>query len=251
MGDTSDPGAVRWCAVGLLALWAAFLFGGFLLGAAASDGEHRIPTWARMASSLTLVAAGWCWYAAARGRPAATFAQLVAVGMTLSFVGDLFMAELIPAPDRTLGGITAFGLAHVAYITAFWTFANRSGLNAPLPRWGAWLAWLAVGLVGWALIVLPHDRQPAVLRGAALPYTLLLASTAGLACGLAMQAPTFLGLALGAALFLFSDLVLAGELFAGWRFPLVGDVVWLTYGPGQMLIVYSVWGALRVAVRTY
>jgi hypothetical protein len=45
-------------------------------------------------------------------------------------------------------------------------------------------------------------------------------------------------LALGAALFLLSDLILAGELFRGWRRPGL-DVVWLTYGPAQMLIVYS------------
>ena len=47
-------------------------------------------------------------------------------------------------------------------------------------------------------------------------------------------------LAIGAGLFLFSDLVLAGELFADYKFKSVGDVVWLTYGPGQMLIVYSI-----------
>jgi hypothetical protein len=28
-------------------------------------------------------------------------------------------------------------------------------------------------------------------------------------------------------------------LFRGLKFDLIGDVVWLTYGPGQMLIVYT------------
>jgi hypothetical protein len=245
MDDSFDAAGPRWWAVALLAAWAALLLGGFLLGGAGS-GEHRMPTWTRMGSSLTLVAAGWCWYGAARGRPAEAFALLIAVGMTLGFVGDLFMAGLIPLGDRVLCGIAAFGCGHVAYIGACWALGHRAGLDAPGSRWGAWLAWLAVGLAGWFLVVLPGDR-PATLRWAALPYTLLLASTAGFASGLAVQAPALWGLALGAALFLASDLILAGELFRGWTFPLVGDVVWLTYGPGQMLIVYSARAALAVA----
>jgi hypothetical protein len=73
----------------------------------------------------------------------------------------------------------------------------------------------------------------------ALPYALLLATTAGLATGLALADGRFLLLALGAALFLLSDLILAGEMFSGLTFPFIGDVIWLTYGPAQMLIVYT------------
>jgi hypothetical protein len=57
----------------------------------------------------------------------------------------------------------------------------------------------------------------------------------------------FLPLALGAALFLASDLLVAGEHFGRMRFPHIGDAVWLTYGPAQMLIVYAVNSALVVA----
>jgi hypothetical protein len=246
MGDSLSLGGTRWWAMSLLALWAAFLLGGFLLGTPADEGQQRMPTWARIASSLTLVGAGWCWYVSGRGQPAETFALLLAVGMTLSLVGDLFMARLIPLPERTLGGIAAFGLAHAAYIAAFLTFARQCGLDAPAPRWAAWLAWIVTGLAGWLLFVLPGDA-PAAVRWAALPYTLLLASTAGLATGLALQAPALWGLGLGAALFLASDLILAGELFGGWRFRHPGDLVWLTYGPGQMLIVFSAPAALTIA----
>ena len=73
-----------------------------------------------------------------------------------------------------------------------------------------------------------------------MPYALLLATTAGLALGLALQQAAFFPLALGAFLFLFSDLILAGALFGGREWPLHHDIVWLTYGPGQMLIVYSI-----------
>jgi hypothetical protein len=79
-----------------------------------------------------------------------------------------------------------------------------------------------------------------MLHRAALPYALLLASTAGLATGLAVQAPAFVPLAIGGGLFLLSDLILAARLFNGVYFYLIGDIVWLTYGPAQALIVYSV-----------
>ena len=84
-----------------------------------------------------------------------------------------------------------------------------------------------------------RGHTPTTLHWAALPYALLLASTAGFATGLALQDATLLPLALGAALFLLSDLILAAQLFNHLHFPLIGDVIWLTYGPGQMLIVYT------------
>jgi hypothetical protein len=55
-------------------------------------------------------------------------------------------------------------------------------------------------------------------------------------------------LALGATLFLVSDLILAWEIFRG-SFSHSGDCVWLTYGPGQMFIVYSVPAAIRIFHR--
>jgi hypothetical protein len=84
------------------------------------------------------------------------------------------------------------------------------------------------------------------LHYAALPYALLLSSTAGFATGLALNSGLFIPLALGCALFLLSDLIIAARLFNGVYFRLIDDVVWLTYGPAQMLIVYSVGAAMGV-----
>jgi len=218
----------------LLALWALLLFGGFIFGQPDAAQSQRIPTWMRMASSAVLVVAAWSWWLAGVQEPGV--ALLIAVGMSLGFLGDLFMAGLLPAAPRVLWGMGAFGLGHVAYIAAFLRLANVLGLTANGPRVVAWLAWLLIGAVGWYFVVF-RGQQATALHWAALPYALLLASTAGLASGLALQARTFIPLALGGALFLTSDLILAAQLFNGLSFPLIGSVIWLTYGPAQALIV--------------
>jgi hypothetical protein len=219
--------AQRFWLTGLLILWAIFLFGGFIFG----KGERRMPTWTRMVSSAVLVLAAWSWFIVNRG----SFSLLLALGMTLGFVGDVWLAGVMGDGRSIIGGIMAFGIGHIFYISAILTFGNQHGLGV---RWGALAGWLLVGLVGWYLVVF-RGQEVTMLHWAALPYALLLASTAGFATGLALQSSHFVPLALGAALFLLSDLILAGELFSGLKFPLIGDVIWLTYGPGQALIVYT------------
>ena len=237
----------RYWLLGLLFIWAILLFGGFLFGGTA-DAARRMPTWSRMASSATLVAAAFSWYLFARGTAAAGYALLVAVGMTFGFLGDLLLAGVLPGGRNVILGIASFGVGHIFYITAMVRLAAEAGLTAPGPRWGALAVWLLVGLVGWYLVVWRGAASAGILMSIvhwiALPYALLLATTAGLATGLALQDGRFVPLAVGAGLFLLSDLILAGEMFSGLDFRLIGDVIWLTYGPGQMLIVYSIGAAL-------
>jgi hypothetical protein len=230
----------------LLILWAIFLFGGFLFGKLNADQTHRIPRWARMASSFTLVVAAWSWFAFAAVFPK-SYSLLLAIGMTLGFIGDLFMAKLIPFKDYVLGGIGSFGLGHIAYIIAFISFSNerhwfRGNENI---RWNSVIIWWIIALISWYFVVF-RGHKPSLLHYAALPYGLLLATTAGLATGLAISTPVFILLAIGTALFLLSDFTLAAQLFNGLHFKMIGDVVWFTYGPAQMLIVYSVASALAI-----
>ncbi len=234
------PTLLPWQRVGLLiclGLWAVLLFGGFLFGRPDAEGLRRMPLSTRLLSSVVLVVAGWSWYAFARETAAGRYALAIALGMSLGLLGDIAMAGLLPFGNRVIGGILAFGLGHIAYIVGL------LGLGAGR-QWPAPVIWWVVGLVGWYGFV-QHGRPLTVLREAALVYALLLATTAGLATALAWQRPDFIPLAMGAGLFFLSDLILAGQLFAGLRFPLIGDVVWLTYGPGQMLIVFSVGTALE------
>ncbi|MHB1344087.1 MAG: lysoplasmalogenase family protein [Thermoleophilia bacterium] len=249
---------------GLWLLWAALLFGGFLLGSPAEDSTHRMPIWTRMGSSAVLVLAAWAWFAAARRRTNARtsrsddgdfgeaargvrdFALLVGLGMTAGFAGDLILAGLLPGGENVLAGIAAFGIGHALYITAVLRWAGRRGHNDPRIRWTAFTAWWAIGAAAWYLVVF-RGQEATVLHWAALPYALLLAGTCGAATGLAAQVRAFAPMAVGAALFLASDLILAAQLFNDVGFRLIGDVIWLTYGPGQMLIVYANAAARRGA----
>jgi hypothetical protein len=216
-----------------LILWALLLFGGFVFGMQWPDRTRRMPVWTRMASSLTLVAAAWLF---TREPQLASYAALIAVGMTFGFIGDLFMARLIPTRQYVLGGIGAFGIGHIFYVIGSLQMAAALQLEV---RVIAVLIWWLIGVIGWLIAVWIGAKDRGALHTAALPYALLLSTTTGIASGIALADSRFLPLALGAALFLFSDLLLAARLFRGVFFPLIDDVVWLTYGPGQMLIVFS------------
>ncbi len=230
---------------GLLVLWGMLLFGGFIFGKLNADESHRTPRWARMASSFALVVAAWSGTLFLLNSPTIQFILLVAIGMTLGFVGDLFMAQLLPLKDFVMGGIASFGLGHIAYILALLKLDN-GGLDTSNLRWSALIVWWLIGLIGWYIVVFRQgERTP--LHYAALPYALLLSSTAGLATGVALQSPIYVPLAIGAALFLLSDLLLAAQLFNHLHFRSIGDVVWLLYGPAQMLIVF---GGISAALAT-
>jgi hypothetical protein len=233
----------------LCAIWALLLFGGFAFGRTTTDRTRRMPTWSRMGSSLTLAVMAWLWYILTRESPVGTYALLIAVGMSFGLLGDLVLASVIPLAQPVLAGILAFGLGHGAYLLATVFLGNRFGFHASLSRFGMLVLWLLIGLAGWYLVVF-HGQRPTTVHWAAMPYALLLASVAGLFTGLALQSVTFVPPAVGAALFLGSDLILANQLFNGRSFRLVGDVIWLTYGPGQALIVTSVAAALHVAHLT-
>ena len=237
------PSMGIWLA-GLFILWAALLFGGFIFARANSGRTGRMPLWTRLASSAVLVLAAWSGYAASRGTTTSLFALLIAIGVTLGLVGDLFMARLLSVAQYVLLGMGAFGLGHVAYIAAGLVYGNQKGLAETGTRYGVWAVWLVVGLIGWYLAVFKGQPKHSALHWGALPYALLLASTAAVATGLAVQDLALWPMAVGAALFLLSDLILAAHLFNGLSFPLIEDAIWLTYAPGQMLIVYSVGSTL-------
>ncbi len=221
--------------IALPILWAIFLFGGFIFGR--RDEYRRMPLWTRIVSSAVLVLLAWflAWQESSR------YSFLIAIGMTLGFLGDLYMADLIPWPrPHVLGGMGSFGLGHVAYISGLLGYARANQIIGS-ERWLSWLVWLLIAAVIWYVLIYrgAEPNQRTVLHTAALPYALLLASTVGVSMGIAWSAPAMWLFTMGAMLFLFSDLLIAVDLFNHKQFYLMGDVIWLTYGPAQLLIIMT------------
>jgi len=246
-GPRAATNLVAWFAL-LWVAWAAALSSALAVGNLAGGHGSPAATALRMGSSVVLVGTAWVALAVWRESSAGRFVLAVAIGMTLGAIGDFFNAGLldfIPLPNPVLGGIAAFGLGHIAYIAGSIDLARRAGLTDRRAIGGAVLAWQLVGLVGWYLVVMLGSENRDLVWPA-LPYSLLLAGTAGVACGLAAQDRRLTALAVGGALFLASDLILACGLFRGY-FAHQTECVWLTYGPGQMLIVFSTIAAVGVA----
>lgn len=246
-----SPGVILWI------IWAILLFGGFLFGNqlgeslgvdSAESQRVRIPTACRMGSSLALVLAGWHYARLGRGGELQGVTRLFAMAMTFGFLGDLSNAGLLPIQNPILGGIIAFAIGHVDYIFGCLSLERLVGRIPPFRRWSSIIVWQAFAFAGWYVIVW-KGKDLGILNVAAWPYTALLAGTAGCALALSLQDRRFAVMALGGALFLFSDLVLAYEIFKDDNLAHGGDIVWLTYGPGQMMLVYSMPIALGLLSR--
>lgn len=149
---------------------------------------------------------------------------------------------------------------------------NELNIELPQPTINGLIligCWLFATVI-WDQIIYRAARERTMLHLAALPYGLLLATTVGAALNLTLYAwnlysrsnatqavgasslegtessTALLNLvrttvpALGALLFFISDFILAARLFNKAYFRMIDDWIWLTYGPGQMLIVYGV-----------
>jgi YhhN family len=247
--EVSSQVAPRRLATWFVVLWS--LWAGSLLAAIAAGNMlgHSAPlaTWLRMASSVVLVATAWFAAYVWRTRAVGRFATCIAIGMTLGTIGDFFNAGLldfVPLSSGTLGGIAAFGLGHVAYIAGAVYLARKARLTNRRALVASIVAWQVFAVVAWYLVVFQGSEHRDLIWPA-LVYSLLLAGTAGIATGLAAQDSRLWPFGLGAALFLLSDFLLAFELFRG-PFAFQTECVWLTYGPGQMFIVFSTIGAALV-----
>lgn len=226
-------------------LWLVLLGGSLLIDAQLIHDSSGVKTWLRLSSSLVLVLAALVT-ARQFASPLKWIAWLCAVGMLFGFLGDAAMANhLRILPDRVLSGMLCFAIGHLAYIAAVELTRRRLGLVFSRSWLTAVLVWQIVGVAIWYGVVFLSDSKPA-LHYPALGYCLLLALTAGMTSGLALQVRSSWWVALGADLFLASDAILAWQLFRGGG-PVIGFLVWATYGTGQMLIVY---GFRRMLLRS-
>jgi uncharacterized membrane protein YhhN len=161
-------------------------------------------------------------WAAAQARTADGW--LIAGALGLYALGDV----LLETHGLTIGAV-AFLAGHL--VTAALYLRNRGG-----PIWQAVVIALAVTGISWAL---PADRSAA--QGIAL-----YAAGLGAMFGTAAISRFPLGVAMGAALFVFSDLLIFGQLGPLATSALPGLLIWPTYFAGQALIA---WGVVRSVNR--
>jgi uncharacterized membrane protein YhhN len=158
---------------------------------------------------------------------------LVCAGLVLSLAGDVFL--MLPI-DLFVAGLLSFLLAHLCYIAAF-----AGGSSWP-SRAVALLVYAVVAAINLAAL-LPH--VPDALKPAVLAYVAVLVLMAALAGargwsmrGGALAKPASVA-AIGGALFVLSDSLLAWDRFGG-GIPKAALWVLASYYAAQWCIAHSV-----------
>jgi hypothetical protein len=222
-----------------LVLFAVGIFGPWR-DAPTRKTNGRLPRQIRMLLSFSLlVAAFMIWQS---GVKQATYAQWVMFGMLASFIGDLIMARLIPLPNRLIGGMVAFGIAHALYITAYVRTILANG--APLLNAGLFFGLAFYGIFtvfGWRVLIRNPDKPRAINLGA-LVYGIWVGAMATFALALAVAVGgAFWLAAVSGALFVASDFLIGVTDIRGIQLKNANDWVWLTYVAAQMGIIYAGW----------
>jgi uncharacterized membrane protein YhhN len=160
------------------------------------------------------------------GSGISAYRVLIGGGLIFSILGDILL--MLPA-DRFQTGLGAFLVTHLLYIFAF-----SSGLNRLFWVPGLLISALAAG----AMITL--DRFLGRLKLPVYLYIGVISVMAWTAWSRWMGSPGSASLlaACGAALFLFSDLVLALDRFKG-RFKAARAINLASYYAAQLLIAFS------------
>ncbi len=182
------------------------------------------------------------WFLATIPRPWETQGIVFAVALLLSLVGDVLL--ILPG-DKFVQGLTAFLLAHIAYIVVF----NWDG-----PSWSARSVILALALGVIAVLLLRRLRAALLEKGRQRMVPALALYAAVLAAMLwstltVGHHPAWSGipaacLAMGGALFYLSDVGIAWNLFVQ-RLP--GDrlLTMIAYHLAQFALAYAT--SLRLA----
>jgi hypothetical protein len=220
----------------LLLAIGVLLLCGFALFPYGTSRMGRLPKHLQLPQSLLLAAWAFIvWRTSNAGTAPVALGLTICSGITLGFLGDLFMANVFGQNNHVLLGMGAFAAGHICYMLGFRQIALKFGLHAAgsyaIALAGLWL----IALLFWQRFIRTPDDD--AMQVAALVYALFLASMTAYACGLALQHGAFWPLAGGAVLFLFSDMLIAANMFGKRTFRSMGDLIWLTYIAGQTLIV--------------
>lgn len=228
----------------LLVIWAGVLFTGFAYGFVLQPTitrvQVRLPHWARVSSSLVLTLLAWLWFVSTLGTRANALSIWFALGITTMFCGDLLMRVDQADGQQNPNGFLAFAFGHLAFITGMFFSARANGLS-PIP-WGMLSPFYVLVVFVWWRVVYRRSKRAGHIRFALLAYSLLVATTLTFALGLAVQNSAYLLVSIGSVLIAISDYLMTAHHFTHLqtRYLAVGDIIWLMYGPGQMMLVAGV-----------
>ena len=216
---------------------AALLLGCASLAIASAPWALNLP-WLNFVFKplATLVIIAYAW---GRGLSEPLLRRWVLAGLVLSLGGDI---ALLWPEQGFLPGLVSFLLAHLCYL---WAFTRRQRLAA----W--WPAFAAYALIAAAVLSQLWPGVPAPLRGPVLAYVLCLGAMAAQAAVLWRQGePRGRVLALGGALFMLSDALLAINKFAG-PLPLASLWVLSSYWAAQWCIASGLSAAAGYSVQSH
>lgn len=163
-------------------------------------------------------------YAAGRGHDQPALRRWVLIGLWASLAGDV---ALLWPQQGFLPGLVSFLLAHLAYL---WAFTRLRPLAADK------LPFVIYAVVAGGILALLWPGVPGPLRVPVVAYVVCLASMAAQAAVLWRAGlPRGAVLALGGALFVASDALLATNKFAG-PLPLASLWILATYWSAQWCI---------------
>jgi alkenylglycerophosphocholine/alkenylglycerophosphoethanolamine hydrolase len=193
--------------------------GALFASAAGVSGAGELASASKPALMLTLLGG----FLAATPRPRGPVAIWACVAIVLSLAGDVLFAQ--PGDVGFILGLGGFLLAHVAYTILFLGPLRTTGMPRLAALYGLW--WF-----GLLALLLPH------LGALAVPVV-VYGGVLGLSAASALS--TNRTIAVGAALFLLSDTVLACKLFLpGFEFWQQDFAIMVLYCAGQGLIALGV-----------
>lgn len=152
-------------------------------------------------------------------------AILLGLGLLLSAAGDV----LLELDGLFVGGMAAFGLAHICYSAIFIGLIRREGLNKS--GWPFAIAVLATS-IALGLWFAPGQAE----MGLTIPATAYQIIISIMVISAVMSKAPLMA-KLGAMIFMLSDTLIAVGMFAKMAVP-VGSV-WITYAAAQIMLARS------------
>ncbi len=204
-----------------------FLYASIVLGLLAAElTEHR-----RAQFILKpLAVGGFLLLAVISGALDDTYGRFIFLGLMACAIGDVLLLTRT-SQKLFIGGIAAFAIGHIAYLSAFvWMQSGSVGYGRFALK--VLVAIASVGFFIWIRRHLPRDMQTPVAL-----YSLIIMMMVIGALGLPQMPPLYLAI-IGAVMFAVSDIFVAKDRFVSQNPKNALGITPLYFG-GQALIILS------------